>query len=350
MARPASNLGPEQFAAALLKRLRIPQTPGAIKAIVGWERAEGGHWHNDARYNPLNTTQNMPGSGDTGSQGNISVYRNWNQGVEATAKTLLNGRYAGILAALKAGSPNSVANAIDRSPWGTHGRLLHSAIGSTPLKSGVQAPSLGGSSASTGGRGGSSGASTRTTTTVTPGVDNSKQRALVALDFLSNKNADVLDFASQIKGLQDVAPVTQTTTIPVPGAGSADAPSSNTGPKNAGKFGRSHSPLLELIHKGGRGYAVKNGKKVNGAQFYASVWDGHADHVHVAAGPKTIVQLGRLAQDMGLHVGENPHFGGVAPVHVKDSYHYKGEAIDVSGDPGKMNEYAARVESLYGIR
>jgi hypothetical protein len=36
---------------------------------------------------------------------------------------------------------------------------------------------------------------------------------------------------------------------------------------------------------------------------------------------------------MGLHVGENPHFGGVTPVHVQGSYHYKGEAIDVSGDP-----------------
>jgi hypothetical protein len=32
-------------------------TPANVKAMVGWQRAEGGHWHNDARYNPLNTTQ-----------------------------------------------------------------------------------------------------------------------------------------------------------------------------------------------------------------------------------------------------------------------------------------------------
>jgi hypothetical protein len=40
----------------------------------------------------------------------------------------------------------------------------------------------------------------------------------------------------------------------------------------------------------------------------------------------------------------------VSPVHVPGSYHYKGEAIDVSGDPRKMNEYARRVEAAYGLR
>jgi hypothetical protein len=65
--------------------------------------------------------------------------------------------------------------------------------------------------------------------------------------------------------------------------------------------------------------------------------------VHVAAGPKTVVELGKLAQRMGLHVGENPHFGGVDPVHVAGSYHYKGEAIDVSGDAKKMALFAQEV-------
>jgi hypothetical protein len=40
----------------------------------------------------------------------------------------------------------------------------------------------------------------------------------------------------------------------------------------------------------------------------------------------------------------------VSPVHVPGSYHYKGEAIDVSGDPRKMNEYARRVEAAYNLR
>lgn len=134
-------------------------------------------------------------------------------------------------------------------------------------------------------------------------------------------------------------------------AASADASGANTGPASSGSFGKSHSPLLELIHNtgSGPGFGVKDGRKVNGSQVFADVWAGHKTHVHVAAGPKTVVQLGRLAQQMGLHVGENPHFGGVSPVHVPGSYHYKGEAIDVSGDPRKMNAYAQRVERLYGL-
>jgi murein DD-endopeptidase MepM/ murein hydrolase activator NlpD len=107
-------------------------------------------------------------------------------------------------------------------------------------------------SAASAGRGSRSGGggSTRTTTTVTPGVDNSRQRALVALDFLGNKNADVLDFAAQIKGLQDVAPTTSTQTEQLPGS----SPNASTSPANfgAGKgdAGR-RSPVGHLTSEGG---------------------------------------------------------------------------------------------------
>lgn len=78
---------------------------------------------------------------------------------------------------------------------------------------------------------------------------------------------------------------------------------------------------------------------------------GHSDHVHVAANPQRIVRIGRQAQKMGLHVGENPNFGGVAPVHTTNSFHYKkgGEAIDVSGSPEKMAAFAKWVKGRYGI-
>jgi hypothetical protein len=107
---------------------------------------------------------------------------------------------------------------------------------------------------------------------------------------------------------------------------------------------KSGSQIKELIYNdGGKGFGIKNGQTVDGASFYRKVWAGHANHVHAAAGPKTIVRLGKLAQSMGLHVGENPHFGGVSPVHTQDSNHYKGEAIDVSGDPAKMRKFAKAV-------
>ena len=63
---------------------------------------------------------------------------------------------------------------------------------------------------------------------------------------------------------------------------------------------------------------------------------------------KAIVEIGKMAQKMGLSVGENPHFGGVAPVHASGSYHYSDRAIDVSGDPKKMAKFANMIGKRYG--
>ena len=53
-------------------------------------------------------------------------------------------------------------------------------------------------------------------------------------------------------------------------------------------------------------------------------------------GKEAIVAIGKVAeQQFGLTVGENPHFGGVNPVHVENSNHYAGLAIDVTG-PAKQ--------------
>jgi transglycosylase-like protein with SLT domain len=208
---------------------------------------------------------------------------------------------------------------------------------------------LGGAKPSTAGvsSGGGGGSTRTTTTTTTPGVDNRAARAALVSSFLEDAKADPGDFALQARGLQDVAPTRSTRTVTSGGGGGAPSAAGGGASVSGGK-----SPLLELIHKTptGPGYAVKDGKTVSGPGVYGAVWDGHADHVHVAAGPNTVVKLGKLAQKMGLRVGENPHFGGVSPVHVPGSYHYKGEAIDVSGDPHRMDAYAAAVEHLYGLK
>lgn len=141
------------------------------------------------------------------------------------------------------------------------------------------------------------------------------------------------------------SPSTTVTTRTGGGGGSSSGRTASVG--GAGKLPgiKNRSPLFELFWQGQGGINAKQGKKV--AQGFVS---GHKDHVHVAAGPNTVVALGKLARGMGLYVGENPHFGGVAPVHVKNSYHYRNEAIDVSGDPRKMQQYAHRVARLYGIK
>jgi hypothetical protein len=141
--------------------------------------------------------------------------------------------------------------------------------------------------------------------------------------------------ATPVQGLPEV---NTTPTARVSVSGSVKAPTASL-PAAHGK-----SKLLELFYNGPGGINAKNG--VREPKGFVS---GHTDHVHVAAGPKTVVALGQLAEQMGLHVGENPHFGGVHPVHVKNSNHYKGEAIDVSGTPAQMEKFNHRVASIYGL-
>jgi peptidoglycan hydrolase CwlO-like protein len=119
--RMASNGEFTQFtwAQALLVAMRLPVTADNVAAIAAWEMAEGGHWYNSARYNPLNTTQDMPGAAAFNSVG-VKAYASWKQGLQATVKTLKNGNYGAIIAALKRGRDSAaVAHAVGASPWGT---------------------------------------------------------------------------------------------------------------------------------------------------------------------------------------------------------------------------------------
>jgi hypothetical protein len=196
----ADVLHAESFAVAVLKRLGAPVTPANVRALTGWEKAEGGHWHNQARFNPLNTTEPMPGAGNTGSQGNIKVYRSPQQGVNATVRTLKNGRYAGILAAFANGhNPNAVAQAIGNSPWGTSGGLVAQTIASTPAPGHIPAGNVGSS-------GGSTTRTTRTTS-ITPEAQQAQRSALA--QFVMSNHPDPLYLAQNYAALGQQ---TQTTT------------------------------------------------------------------------------------------------------------------------------------------
>jgi peptidoglycan hydrolase CwlO-like protein len=125
-AAPPGGYNQLTWARALLISLSLPETPANVAAITAWEMAEGGHWYNAAHYNPLNTTQPMPGATAMNSVG-VKAYTSWRQGFAATIKTLHNGYYGGILAALRRGDDAfAVADAVAASPWGTgdFGRLL----------------------------------------------------------------------------------------------------------------------------------------------------------------------------------------------------------------------------------
>lgn len=123
------------------------------------------------------------------------------------------------------------------------------------------------------------------------------------------------------------------------------APQGSSRPAPRAEKASGSGELLELFWQGPGGINAKDGKRV--AQGFVS---GHTEHVHVAAStPAAVVALGRIAQSMGLHVGEQPAFGKVNRVHVANSNHYSNRAIDVSGDPAKMRAFAHRVAQMYGV-
>lgn len=249
-----------QFSRAVLQGLGVPVTSGALQAMEGWARAEGGHYHNSARYNPLNTTQKMPGSQTFRSVGqgaaDIGIYRDWGQGVQATVKTLNNGLYGGIISALRKGDPIAVGHAIDSSRWGTHS--------ATSAISGTKAPAAGATPDRGPGAGaGARGASAATSVT-TPGVDNRVARAQLIQNFLKNSNRDPLYFAQQARALADV-PAQTVTTPAAPGASSpAPAPAGGAMPTGTASFEGKKvaawiAPILTYARKQGWKGAVNSG-------------------------------------------------------------------------------------------
>lgn len=114
--RRQAEVSPEAWAIALLTAMKKPVTYENVKAVTGWANAEGGHWHNQNLYNPLNTSEKTARS-THGSNG-ISIFTSWKEGIEGTIKTLENGKYPGILSALSNGKDSAgVAGAIEQSPW-----------------------------------------------------------------------------------------------------------------------------------------------------------------------------------------------------------------------------------------
>lgn len=116
----------EVFAKAVLRELGAPVTKRNLWALVSWMQAEGG----SASWNPLNTTQEMPGA-TTYNWVGVKNYKSFDQGVEATVKTLNYGAdrnlygYKPIRHRLR---KNAWAfwtlRAVEDSIWGTGGLAL----------------------------------------------------------------------------------------------------------------------------------------------------------------------------------------------------------------------------------
>jgi len=113
----------KDFYKKILNGIDAPYTDENFKFLYAWRKAEGGK----AKNNPFNTTQKMkddPRSTDYNKVG-VKNYSNKNIGIEATIKTLLNGRYPCILKGLKndAGAEKIASCSSDLKTWGT-GNLI----------------------------------------------------------------------------------------------------------------------------------------------------------------------------------------------------------------------------------
>lgn len=117
---PGSTPERTQWANDLLAQLGMPKTPENVRALSAWAQAEG----TSAKFNPLATTQSAAGATNFNSVG-VKNFTSYEQGLAATVKTLTNGRYEPILAALRSGdSAVAVGRAVEASPWGTGGLML----------------------------------------------------------------------------------------------------------------------------------------------------------------------------------------------------------------------------------
>ena len=130
---------PTDFANALLGALGLPDSKTNVDNVVGWEALEGGNWGNTAKYNPLNTSEQAPGSVNynTGQPGSgVQAYTNWQEGIDATVQTLQNSNptynYSGITAALNTSQPwNDFLKSLQNSSW-DGGRYAGVSGSSTP--------------------------------------------------------------------------------------------------------------------------------------------------------------------------------------------------------------------------
>jgi hypothetical protein len=105
----------EQWAHDFLTRLGMPVTSENVRLMVAWQQAEGTR----AQYNPLATTQSMPGATSFNSVG-VKNFASYDDGITANIKAITNGRYENILASLRRGdSAETTAQAIAASPWGS---------------------------------------------------------------------------------------------------------------------------------------------------------------------------------------------------------------------------------------
>ena len=113
------------FYKELLENLNAPVTFENMKFLLAWRQSEG----QGGKYNPFNTTWELEGSTPMNSHG-VQNYLSLEDGMEATLKTLKNGRYDCIVSGLKNNiGASAIASCPSLETWGT-GDLVSKVVAS----------------------------------------------------------------------------------------------------------------------------------------------------------------------------------------------------------------------------
>jgi hypothetical protein len=116
---PDKTTSDDYFYKSVLKCLGAEPTKSNMLFMYAWRQAEGG----GAKNNPFNTTQKMEGATNYNKIG-VKNYRTSEDGIQATCKTLTNGRnkygYDKIIDGLKNDvGLSKLSDAVVSSKWGT---------------------------------------------------------------------------------------------------------------------------------------------------------------------------------------------------------------------------------------
>jgi len=105
----------QNFYAKLLENLGAPVSEENLKFLYAWRQSEG----KAGKFNPFNTTWDLPGSTNFNSVG-VKNYQTLADGMVATIKTLKNGRYNCIVDGLKNDiGADKIAKCESLKTWGT---------------------------------------------------------------------------------------------------------------------------------------------------------------------------------------------------------------------------------------
>lgn len=109
----------KDFAVSVIRTLGLEPTKNRIMGLVAFAAIEGGHWFNQARFNPMNTMRSATGAKQApGTINGIKAYPDWNTGIKATAATIAQSNMAPIANALKNDvDPRSFLAAVTKSAW-----------------------------------------------------------------------------------------------------------------------------------------------------------------------------------------------------------------------------------------